>query len=38
MKSKSETREHMQRFVIYAKSQFNKDIKTIWTDNENEFC
>jgi len=38
MKSKSGTREHMQRFVTYAKSQFNKDIKTIRTDNGKEFC
>ena len=38
MKSKSETREHMQCFVTYAKSQFNKDIKTVRTDNGKEFC
>ena len=38
MKSKSETRDYTQHFISHIKSQFNKGIKAIRTDNEKEFC
>jgi len=38
MKSKSETRDYMQCFIVDIKNQFNKGLKAIRTDNGKEFC
>ena len=37
MCDKGETISFLQNFVIYAKNHFGKNVKSIRTDNSNEF-